>query len=120
MDALVTATTETAIERAQTSASSCVRIKIGAHLDDTADSSGFLREEEGGTKGIPCRTIDAVEFSQTTLVDWRQKRDAMIRIRDIEIDTCHMSEIAAFLMSLKQEMPAIIIVRRGATRIMIK
>ena len=54
MDALVTAFAKTAIERAQTSASSCVRIKIGAHLDDTTDSSGFLGKEQGTTKRIPC------------------------------------------------------------------
>src|SRR4030095_5071665 len=104
MDALVTAATETAIQRAQTGASSCVRIKIGPHLDDTADSSGFLREKKGATRRIPCRTIYAIEFSQTSVVDWRQKRDAMIGTCHIQVDARDMSEVAAVLMSLKEEM----------------
>ena len=44
----------------------------------------------------------------------------MIGTRHIEIDARDVSEIAAVLMSLKKEMAAIIVARRGATRIMIK
>jgi hypothetical protein len=44
----------------------------------------------------------------------------MIGIRHIEVDARDVSEIAAVLMSLKQEMAAIIIARRGTTRIMIQ
>jgi hypothetical protein len=44
----------------------------------------------------------------------------MIGIRHIKIDARDVSEIAAVLMSLKQEMAAIIIARRGTTRIMIQ
>ena len=44
----------------------------------------------------------------------------MIGTRHIQVDPRDVSEIPAVLMSLEQEMPAIIIVRRGATRIMIK
>ena len=44
----------------------------------------------------------------------------MIGTRHIEIDARDVSEIAAVLMSLKKEMPAIIIARRGATRIVIQ
>ena len=120
MDAFVAALAETAIQRAQTSAPSRVRVKIGTHLDDAAESAIFLREEEGASKQIPCRTIDPVKECDTSRVDWRQKRDAMSGTRHIQVDARDVSEIAAVLMSLKQEMPAIIVVRRGATRIMIK
>jgi hypothetical protein len=44
----------------------------------------------------------------------------MIRIRHIEIDARDVSEIAAVLVSLEQEMTAIIVARRGTTRIMIQ
>ena len=44
----------------------------------------------------------------------------MIGRRHIEIDARDVSEIAAVLMSLKKEMAAVIVVRRGATGIMIK
>jgi hypothetical protein len=44
----------------------------------------------------------------------------MIGICHIEIDARDVSEIAALLMSLKEEMPAIIVVRRRTTRIVIK
>ena len=44
----------------------------------------------------------------------------MVGTRHIEIDARDVSEIAAVLMSLKKEMPAIIVVRRGTTRIMIQ
>ena len=47
MDAFVAATAEAAIERAQTGAASGIRIKIGAHLDDAAVSTGFLGKEHG-------------------------------------------------------------------------
>ena len=52
-------------------------------------------------------------------IDRRQKRDAMIGTCHIEIDSRDVSEVAAVLMSLKKEMPAIIIPSRGTTRIMI-
>src|SRR5262249_22721903 len=120
MDALVTALAQTAIERAQTSAPSGVRIEIGAHLDDAAGRGGFLGKEHRAAKRIPGRTIDAVKVSQTTRVNRRQKRDAIVGIRHIQIDTRNIGEIAAVLMPLKEEMPPIIIARRGATRIMIQ
>jgi hypothetical protein len=44
----------------------------------------------------------------------------MIRIRHIEINARNMSEIAAVLVPLKQEMPPILVVRRGTTGIVIK
>ena len=44
----------------------------------------------------------------------------MIGRGHIEIDARDISEIAAVLMSLEKEMAAIIVVRRGATGIMIK
>ena len=44
----------------------------------------------------------------------------MIGSGHIKIDARDVSEIAAVLMSLKKEMPAIIIASRGATGIMIK
>ena len=53
MNAFVTATAEATIERAQTGTGSGVRIKIGAHLDDTAVTASFLREEQAATKRIP-------------------------------------------------------------------
>jgi hypothetical protein len=53
MDAFVAATAEAAIERAQTGAAAGVWIKIGAHLDDTADSAVFLRKQQCSTKRIP-------------------------------------------------------------------
>ena len=87
MDAFVTAAAEAAIERAQTGAASGVRIKIGAHLDDTADSTVFLGKEQCATKRIPGGTIDAVESSQTIRIAWCQKRDAMIGMRHIKIDS---------------------------------
>src|SRR5690242_17907811 len=119
MNAFVAALAQTAIQRAQTSAPSGVGIKIGAHLDDAAESAIFLREEEGACKRIPCRTIDPVKEGETSRVDWRQKRDAMIGTRHIEVDARDVREIAAVLVSLEEEMPAIIVARRGATRIMI-
>ena len=61
-----------------------------------------------------------LKSSQTILLDRRQKRDAMIGTRHIEIDARDVSEIAAVLMSLKKEMPAIIVASRRATGIMIK
>ena len=70
MDAFVTAAAEAAIECAQTGARSGVRIKIGAHLDDTAVSTGFLRKEQRATERIPGGPIDAVESSQTIRVGW--------------------------------------------------
>src|SRR5882757_431727 len=120
MDAFVTALTEAAIEGAQSSAPSGVRIKIGTHFDHTAEIAIFLREEEGASKRIPCRTIDPVKVSETTCVNRRQKRDPVIGTRHIQVDSCDVSEIAAVLMSLKEEMPAIIVVRSGATGIMIQ
>ena len=44
----------------------------------------------------------------------------MVGTRHIEIDARDVSEIAAVLMSLKKEMAPVIVVRRGATRIMIQ
>ena len=44
----------------------------------------------------------------------------MIGTGHIEIDARDVSEIAAVLMSLKKEMPAVIVALRGATRIMIQ
>ena len=47
----------------------------------------------------------------------------MIGVRDIEIDSREVSAVGISVrhfMSLKKEMPAIIIVRRRATRIMIQ
>ena len=120
MDAFVAAPAETPIQRAQTGASSGVRIEIGAHLDDAPVGAGFLGKEHGSAKWIPCRTIDAVEMSQTTRVNRCQKRDPMVGTRNIEVDARDVSEIAAVLMPLKEEMPAIIVIRRGATRIMIQ
>src|SRR5690242_17347518 len=110
MDAFVTALAEAAIKCSQTSAPSGVRIKIGTHFDHTADSAIFLREEKGASKRIPCRTIDPVKVSETTRVNRRQKRDAMIGTRHIQVDARDVSEIATVLMSLKKEMPAIIVV----------
>ena len=53
MDAFVTAAAEAAIERSQTLARSGGRIKIRAHLDNTADSTVFLGKEECATNRIP-------------------------------------------------------------------
>ena len=44
----------------------------------------------------------------------------MIEIRYIKIDARDVSEIVAVLVSLEKEMPAIIVARRGTTRIMIE
>jgi hypothetical protein len=44
----------------------------------------------------------------------------MIGIRDIEIDARDVSQIAAVFMSLKKEMPPVIVVSRRTTRIMIQ
>ena len=54
MDAFVTTSSEAAIEGAQTSTRSGVRIKIGAHFDDTAVSASFLGKKQRPTKWIPC------------------------------------------------------------------
>jgi hypothetical protein len=54
MDAFVATATETTVERAQTMASSSARIKIGAHLDDTADGTVFLGKEQRLTEWVPC------------------------------------------------------------------
>ena len=59
-------------------------------------------------------------MSQTTRVNRRQKRDAMVGTCHIQVDPRDVSEIAAVLVSLEEEMPPIIIVRRGATRVMIE
>ena len=115
--------TEAAIERAQTGAASGVRIKIGAHLDDTADSTVFLGKEQSATKRIPSGTIDAVESSQTIRVAWCHKCDAMIGMRHIKIDSREIGAISISVrhfMPLKKEMPAIIVARRGAARITIE
>src|SRR5439155_24920929 len=112
--------TEAAIEAEHTRAPSSGRIKIGTQFDATAEIAISLREEEGASKPIACRTIDPVKVSQSTCVNRRQKRDPTIGTGHIQVDTCDVSEIAAVLMSLKEEMPAIIIVRCGATRIMIQ
>ena len=79
MNSFITATAEAAIERAQTRAAAGVCIKIGAHLDDPADSTVFLGKEQCSTKRIPGGTIDAVESSQKIRVTWCHKCDAMIR-----------------------------------------
>src|SRR5262249_49605066 len=109
VNAFVTATAKAAIERAQTGAASSIRIKICAHLDDTAGRSGFLGKEEGVSKRIPSRTIDTIEIGQTGGVDWSQKRSAMVGAGHIEVDTRDVSEIAAVLVSLKKKMAAIIV-----------
>ena len=44
----------------------------------------------------------------------------MVGTRHIEIDARDVSEIAAVLMSLKKEMAPVIVVRRGATGIVIQ
>jgi hypothetical protein len=53
MDALVTAAAEAAVECAQTSARSGIRIKIGAHFDHAAIRTRFLGKEQGATNRIP-------------------------------------------------------------------
>src|SRR4029077_9111743 len=123
MDAFVAPTAEAAIKRSQTGAAAGVWIKIGAHLDDTADRTVFLGKKQCATKRIPGRTIDAVESSQTIRVAWCHQRDAMIGMRHIKIDSREIGAIGISVwhfMSLKKEMPAIIVARRGATRIMIQ
>ena len=123
MDAFVAALTEAAIERAQTGAASGVGIKIGAHLDNSADSTVFLGKEQSATKRIPGGTIDAVESSQTIRVAWCHKCDTMIGMRHIKIDSRDIGAISISVrhfMPLKKEMAAIIVVRRWATRIMIQ
>src|SRR5204862_2696026 len=89
-------------------------------LDDASGCAGFLGKQQGTRKRIPGGAIDAVKVGETSRVHQRQERDAMIGTRHIQVDPRDVSEIPAVLMSLEQEMPAIIIVRRGATRIMIK
>src|SRR6476659_1346669 len=109
MDAFITATAEAAVERAQTGTGTGVRIKIGAHLDDTADRTVFLGKEQGASKRIPCGTIDAVESSQTIRVTWCHKCDAMIRVRHIKIDAREVGAISISVrhfMYLKKEMTA--------------
>src|SRR5512140_1407195 len=123
MDAFITATAEAAIERAQTGAAAGVWIKIGAHLDHTADSTVFLGKQQCSSKRIPGGTIDAVESSQTIRVTWCHKCDAMIGMRHIKIDSREVGAISISVrhfVALKKEMPAIIIVRRWATGIMIQ
>ena len=44
----------------------------------------------------------------------------MVGTRDIEIDARDVSEITAVLVSLKKEMATVIVVGRGATRIVIQ
>src|SRR6266850_49201 len=53
MNTLETAPAETPVQRAQTSACSGVRVKIGAHFDDTAVHARLLRKEHGSSKRIP-------------------------------------------------------------------
>src|ERR1700746_2716046 len=44
----------------------------------------------------------------------------MVGTRHIAIEARHVSEVTAVLMSLEEEMAAVIVVRGGATRIMIQ
>ena len=70
MDAFVTATAEAAVERAQTSAAAGVRIKIGAHFDDTADGTVFLGKQQcshvNGSQVDPSMLLKLVKLVAST------------------------------------------------------
>src|SRR5262249_47705022 len=63
------------------------------------------------------------ESRDSIRVTWRHKRDPMIRMRHVQIDSRYVSAVrisVRHLMPLKQEMPAVIVAFCRATGIMIK